>query len=539
MKKRLIANLFVIFLLIFNINVYGKTNSEIDKFNSNILITKNGDAQVKESITWSADSSRNVVTRTIDKKNTSKIDNIKVYINDKSLTQDTKASNGSKDVFNILENNNSVEIKVYTSFATSKKIDFSYELNDMTSLGQDIGYFSYDYFKGLKDGIRNFKSTITFEYGPFAGKDIFISSTSDIKSEVKDGKILLTGSNISKNNSVNLKVLYDMDFTEFAKNRTEDTYKSLLSSAKENPATERPIIYTFIAIGFGILLIPFGYKLLKLVLSTDDEENLVFLTAVEAGFFLKGNQVLTRLMEVTLLELEEAGAVSITRTNYTTKRGKTRADYIVSKEDESRIKTSYQRYFFDKLFELNNSDEISFKEIRDIRTENEVRFFRNFEDIGSILKKRLIELGLKYQMLKDVKLFSQAGAISALFLVASAFTLNPIIILIATLALIGILVVGLAVMFRLTPKGDYVFKKYKKIENDLKENCDSEDSNGMFFYGMAFGFDYGNLMTYRVDYPFYSFTYELLSSEDDYKSFNEAFNIATTGSSTGGSIKYR
>ncbi len=539
MKKRLIANLFFIFLLIFNINVYGKTNSEIDKFNSNILITKNGDAQVRESITWSADSSRNVVTRTIDKKNTSKIDNIKVYINDKSLTQDTKASSGSKDVFNILENNNSVEIKVYTSFTTNKTIDFSYELNDMTSLGQDIGYFSYDYFKDLKDGIGNFKSTITFEYGPFAGKDIFISSSSDIKSEVKDGKILLNGSNISKNNSVNLKVLYDMDFTEFAKNRTEDTYKSLLSSAKENPTPERPIIYTFIAIGFGILLIPFGYKLLKLVLSTDDEENLVFLTAVEAGFFLKGNQVLTRLMEVTLLELEEAGAVSITRTNYTTKRGKTRADYIVSKEDESKIKTSYQRYFFDKLFELNNSDEISFKEIRNIRTENEVRFFRNFEDIGNILKERLIELGLKYQKLKDVKLFSQAGAISALFLVSSAFTLNPIIILIATLALIGILVVGLAVMFRLTPKGDYVFKKYKKIENDLKENSDSENCNGMFFYGMAFGFDYDDLMTYRVDYPFYSFTYELLSSEDDYKSFNEAFNIATTGSSTGGSIKYR
>ncbi len=536
MKKRIIANLFFIFLLIFNINVYGKSNSEIDRFNSNLLITKEGNAQVKESITWSQNSSRNVVTRTIDKKNTSKIDDIKVYINGKSLTQDTMATNGSKDVYNIVENNNSLEIKVYTSFPSSKTIDFTYVLKDLTSLGQDTGDLSYGYFKGLKDNIRNFKSTIEFEYGAYTGKDVFIRSSGDVKSEVKDGKIVLTGTNIPKDSSVNVEVLYDMDFTEFAKNRTDSTYKDLALSAKENPNKKSPIIYTVIAIGFGVLLIPFGYKLLKLITATDDEENLVYLTAVEAGYFLKGNMALTRLMEVTLLEMEEAGAISIYRTNYTTKRGKTRADYVVVKEDESQIKNSYQRYFFDKLFELNGSDEISFKEIRDIRSENEVKFYRNFEDFVNILKERLIELGLKYQNLRDVKLFSKSAIISVLFLLSSFFTLNPIIILIATLAFIAILVVGFAVMFRLTPKGEYVFKKYKKIENDLKDNRDSEDTNGMFHYGVAFGFGFEDLMTYKVDYPFYSFNYELLSSAEDYKSFTEAFNIATTGSSTGGSV---
>ena len=124
----------------------------------------------------------------------------------------------------------------------------------------------------------------------------------------------------------------------------------------------------------------------------------------------------------------------------------------------------------------------------DIRSENEVKFYRYFEDFVNILKERLIELGLKYQNLRDVKLFSKSAIISVLFLLSSFFTLNPIIILIATLAFIAILVVGFAVMFRLTPKGEYVFKKYKKIENDLKDNRDSEDTNGMFHYGVAFGF---------------------------------------------------
>lgn len=534
MKRKSLAIFVLTILLFLNISCNASSKEQINSWNSNIIVKKSGDFSVEETISWTVGAQKNGVFRRINKKGFSKIEDIKVMIDGKSLTQDTSAKNGSKDVYNIDETTDYLKINVYTPFESNKTVKFIYNIRDVSRVGQDTGFISYNFFDDQKMDIKNFSANISFEKGPYTGKDVFIHSNSDGKFEVKEGSIKIHANEIPAGDFISLNILYDMSLTELAKTRTDDTYQELLKKEEDSSPKKRPLLFTAISAVLGISVIPFFYKLIKtLKKDKNKKESFVVLSPVEAGYLIKGSSALTRLMEVTLLELENLGALSIEKSTYTTKRGKERANYIIRRLDSSLIEKPYQKYFFEKLFELTDDDLISTKEIMDLRKKNEIKFYRHFEDFNKILNERLVELGIKYKNLKDVKLFVVSSVISVLFLVSSALTLNPIIILIATLFLLFIIILGSASMLRLTPKGDYLLKEYKRIERELKmtENV-KEDLSTLAFYAMAFGLPYNKLERFRDEFYPQTFMYALLLSNDNYKKFTESFHIATTGSST-------
>lgn len=214
--KGIIA-LFVITVAL-NTNVMGYF--EINKYDIDATLMKNGDLYVEENIQYSTNETRNGVYRDINIGNNenklnsaSSLELYEVLVDNIRYMQVNTANNGQEGVYEYAsDNGNKFKIKVFAPFENvGRTVKYKYVLKDVAVKYNDVGDLYWNFVgKTWEDDIKNLNIKITL-MGDMGPNDVYVfghGADNGSFKKLENNIILLSAQNITPGQAIDARIVF-------------------------------------------------------------------------------------------------------------------------------------------------------------------------------------------------------------------------------------------------------------------------------------------------------------------------------------------
>ncbi|WP_036728383.1 DUF2207 domain-containing protein [Peptoniphilus mikwangii] len=548
MKKLFL--LLTLLLLIIPQNIFADSSTTIQKFDSKVVVEKNGDLKITETVNYKSSKNMNGIYRNIVIKNSDSIENLIIKSDYKKFSPTDKAKNGDSYVYTVTKSDNSAKIKAYIPWTGSINLTFEYTLKNGAILGTDSGIIAYTFLSDIDTKIESFVGTVEVPK-----LDKFMNYYTENKLNIDEGNGTLTISSDNINSSsISIAASFPKEFISESTN-----IKNVSSENLDEFFENFPINKDMAKVLSSILIIPsFIFMIVIFIFYSKKDENekqpigkFLKLSPSEASVFIIGNY-LPSVILATIFDFEKRDFLKINVENYTTKKDKQKENYIFVKTNSPTNLSEDEKYLYDLIFSYGDGKTVSTNQLNSARKSNSMTFMRDFNKYYELVKDELYKKGVIYKKPKYLVISITAMLFSLFAFVMSILLLISKSILAILILPISIIIFILSIMLitKKTPLGDEQYKLYTTLYSELKkvsnfEYKSNDDKQTLLLYAIAFGLKEKALNNLKENldinsdifipifwnYPMMStFNYSLIGST----STSTYYGTSSSGGSTGG-----
>ena len=565
MKKRYLVNIIILFVIItlFSSISFAEDDLNISRWVVNAQLLNNGDLKVSEDITFNFNDEFNGVYRNIVLDRIDSLEDLEIYEIDKGeesiYTLVKKAENGQSNRFTSRTEDNQLILKIFTpSNDEIKTFRLNYLLKNVAIKHSDTAELYYkflgsenenhiDYFSIKlrlpdydKDNIR------IFAHGPNQGTIYF--SDGKIKSEIKD---------IKPNEFIENRILFPKEYIVNSSNNGDNNFASIIKEEEDFVIkTEKDIaikskrkeLFSKISSYLSILSIfIFAFLFYKFRRDTDVFEKMEStypddITPAELSLFIT-QAVSARTLLSSLLDLSYKGYIDITEID----GKKDSKEYIFQRTHKTIDKLrDHEVFLLDWIFNgVNGSDRVSTIDIENYRNTRSAKFYGSQTKWNKLIKSDL--LLHNYYDASSKKWGIGVIVISLLWFILSIVTFaeESIYGIMPLFVGIGLLITGIALVYRASDKGYIQLKLWKNFKESMvsesKKIIDIENDKALI-YAIALDVPMNGLNKFRtsIDPDYYPLTWGYLffltnnkgGSQFEDKFTNRFYGYAGTSTST-------
>ncbi len=500
---------------------------------SNIL--ENGDLGIIEDITFGFKGKYNGVFREIILENTSGIAGIKIAEIVENKVSEYKEAEGAKkgdsNVFLIDRKNDAVTLQIFAPSRDEKKtFRIVYTVKNVVKKYNDVGELFYKFLgKQNNTPVDFFSANIIlpqedadnnvriFAHGPLNGR-IY---------KITDDTVNLQVENVSKNTSIEARILFPKHFIPASQNViNRDAYSDIMNeeTGLQEKAEQgiikretRKALFGNIAIALSVVeIFIFIFFLIKYRRFKDVHEESRYLEIPDnntpavisyiAGVAISGDTIIA-----TLLDLYRKGYIKIDDGGEIKERKKILRDFTITKtkeEDDNLL--SHEKHFIGWLIDvMGDGTAVTTGDIKDYSKKESSMFTKHHNNWIRLIKKDVNNKGYFDKSTKKYGLFLIMLFPLGLILSIISLTSENILGLLLIFTSILMLFQGIILLSR---KSDYGYVQYKKWmefkkhmkrlkKDNLKYDLDRYPRDISLIYGMALGMDNSILNRLNIEIP--------------------------------------